>query len=266
MEFLCLPGSFGNENTFKVQLGNHTTPRPRSSNHPLTNPPGPLITELQRTNTAHFHFTQGSILTHPPPEFESYFGPPPHYRFIQVRDDFMSTLRSLPKIRTREQAIHYLETGTKDDLAVQTSRAAVTAILEQIDQNASIQGLIGYSEGAAIAASVMIEEQRRKKETGRPVRIKCAVFISGWPAIDIRSGNCIVPSDEDGEEYIPVPTCHVIGAEDVFLEGSKVLYEICNGENAEFFDHGGGHIIPRNARTLRELGDVIRAMVRDSLG
>ncbi|KAB8236991.1 hypothetical protein ETB97_006265 [Aspergillus alliaceus] len=232
----------------------------------------PLITELQRTNTAKFHFTQGSILTHPPPEFTSYFGPPPNYRFIQVRSDFMSTLRSLPKIRTREQAIHYLESGTKDDLAVSTSRDAVNSIIAEIDQNDKIQGLIGYSEGAAIAASVMVEEQRRFREEGRAVRIKCAVFIAGWPAIDVRSGECIAPTEEgEGDEeeegrYIPVPTCHVIGGEDVFLEGAKVLYDICDGETAEFFDHGGGHIIPRNQRTLRELGDVIREMIRISLG
>jgi predicted esterase len=209
------------------------------------------------------HFTHGPIVTNPPPEFEGYFGPPPNYRFLKVREDLVSTLRTLPKVRTREEAIAYLERGTKDDGVLESAEAAVNIIIEQIEQNDAIQGLIGYSEGAGIAASVMIEEQRMKRETGRPARIKCAVFISGWPAVDFRAARFVTPDDE--EDHIPVPTCHVIGAEDVFLEGSKMLYDICNVDNAELFDHGGGHVIPRNSRTLKELGDVIRNMIQESL-
>ena len=69
----------------------------------------------------------------------------------------------------------------------------------------------------------MIEEQRRYEENGRTVRIKYAVFISGWLAIDIHSRNVIVPTGLDDEEYMPVPTSHVLGTEDAFLEGSKAL-------------------------------------------
>ncbi|KAJ1712679.1 hypothetical protein NYO67_5189 [Aspergillus flavus] len=246
MEFLCLPGAYGNENIFKAQLGQ-------------------LVEELQRTNSAKFHFTRGPILANPPPEFDGYFGPPPNYRYIYVRDDFAVKLRKLPSIPNREQAMHYVEHGTKNEATAASAKKAVDLVLDQIEQNDKIQGLIAYSEGATVAASVIIEEQRRYKESGRPVRIKCAVFISGWPAIDIHSGKVIIPTGLDDEEYIPVPTCHVIGAEDAFLEGSKALYDLCNVDNAEYFDHGGGHIIPRNPTTLRELGDVIRNMIRESL-
>ncbi|PIG86745.1 hypothetical protein AARAC_010880 [Aspergillus arachidicola] len=228
MEFLCLPGTYGNENIFKAQLGQ-------------------LVEELQRTNSAKFHFTRGPILANPPPEFDGYFGPPPNYRYIYVRDDFAVKLRKLPSIPNREQAMHYVEHGTKNEATAASAKRAVDLTLDQIEQNDKIKGLIAYSEGATVAASVMIEEQRRV------------------PAIDIHSGKVIIPTGLDDEEYIPVPTCHVIGAEDAFLEGSKALYDLCNVDNAEYFDHGGGHIIPRNPTTLRELGDVIRNMIRESL-
>ncbi|KAF7587146.1 hypothetical protein BBP40_007674 [Aspergillus hancockii] len=247
MEFLCLPGSFGNETTFRAQLG-------------------PLKEELESTGSVRLHFTHGPIVATPPPEFQDYFGPPPNYRYLKIPDNLLSTVRTLPSVRTREQALEYLERGLKADGALESAGVAVNSIIEQIEQNDAIQGLIAYSEGASIAASVIIEEQRRKRETGRPVRIKCAVFISGWPAIDFRAGLFFAPTGcDDDEEQVEIPTCHVIGAEDVFLEGSKLLYDTCNVDNAELFDHGGGHIIPRNPRTLKELGDVIRSMIQESL-
>ncbi|BAE63407.1 unnamed protein product [Aspergillus oryzae RIB40] len=121
--------------------------------------------------------------------------------------------------------MHYVEHGTKNEATAASAKKAVDLVLDQIEQNDKLQGLIAYSEGATVAASVIIEEQRRYKESGRPVRIKCAVFISGWPAIDIHSGKVIIPTGLDDEEYIPVPTCHVIGAEDAFLEGSKAFLD-----------------------------------------
>jgi hypothetical protein len=38
------------------------------------------------------------------------------------------------------------------------------------------------------------------------------------------------------------------------------LYNICDMDNAYLFDHGKGHTLPRDRDTVRELGDIIRAM------
>ncbi|KAE8370540.1 hypothetical protein BDV27DRAFT_152133 [Aspergillus caelatus] len=224
---------------------------------------GYLVEEPQRTNSVKPHFTRGPILAKPS-SLDGYFGPPPDYRFIHTRVDFTVQLRKLPSIPNREQAIHYAEHESKNEATVASAERAVDLILE-IKQNDKIEGLIGYSKGATVAAYVMTEEQRRYEEHGRPVRVKCAVFISGWPAIDIHLGNVIVPTGLDDEEYIPILTCHVIGAENAFLERSNALDDLCNVDNAEYFDHGGGHIILRHPTTLRELGDVMRNMIQESL-
>lgn len=173
----------------------------------------------------------------------------------------MDALRAIPS-GTREDALGSLSKVAARDKLMHSAKGAVDLILEQLEQNDKIKGLVGYSEGAGIAASVILEEQRKKQETGRTPRIQMAMFIAGWPAADIRSGKVLMP--DDTEEVLTLPTCHVIGAEDVFVEGSKALYELCDMDTAEFFDHGGGHIIPRNQRTLKELADVIRNMIQES--
>lgn len=58
----------------------------------------------------------------------------------------------------------------------------------------------------------------------------------------------------------------VVGADDPYLHGSLALYNVCDEENAAFFDHGKGHTLPRDPRTIKELGDVIRSMLMDVSG
>lgn len=82
-------------------------------------------------------------------------------------------------------------------------------LYDTLEKNPDIGGIIGYSEGASIAATFILDEQRRFEETGRERRIKCAMFITGWPPIDPRKG--IVLADQD-DDLIDVPTLHVVGA------------------------------------------------------
>lgn len=39
------------------------------------------------------------------------------------------------------------------------------------------------------------------------------------------------------------------------------LFNVCDAEEARLFDHGKGHTLPRDPRTLKELGDVVREMM-----
>lgn len=82
-------------------------------------------------------------------------------------------------------------------------------LYETMEKNPDIEGIIGYSEGASIAATLILDEQKRLEETGRARRIKCAVFVTGWPPISPEEG--IILADES-ELMIDVPTIHVVGA------------------------------------------------------
>lgn len=136
----------------------------------------------------------------------------------------------------------------------------IARLRETIASVGDIQGILGYSEGAMVAALAVLDERRRAREMGEQARIKCAIFISGWPPFDFQTGSLVL-ADDQTEDAITVPTCHVMGASDPMLAGAMALYNLCDPDTANIFDHGHGHLVPRDERPLRELGQVIREMI-----
>ena len=59
-------------------------------------------------------------------------------------------------------------------------RPCLDYVYEQIEKEGDVEGVVGYSEGAMIAATMLFDEQRRFEETGRPRRLKVGFFFSGW--------------------------------------------------------------------------------------
>lgn len=53
----------------------------------------------------------------------------------------------------------------------------------------------------------------------------------------------------------------IVGCDDPYIHGAMALFNVCDEDTAELFDHGKGHTVPRDARTLRELGDAVQRMV-----
>lgn len=145
------------------------------------------------------------------------------------------------------------------DGVLQSVKNAINAIYRTMDQHGPFDGLCAYSEGTIVAATLILEEQRRFVEEGIPRRIKSAIFFAGWPPLKLK-GNMLVLADTC-EEFIDIPTCHVVGAGDPYLKGAVALYNVCNEDTAILFDHGKGHTLPRDAKTLRELAETIRRMV-----
>jgi hypothetical protein len=39
------------------------------------------------------------------------------------------------------------------------------------------------------------------------------------------------------------------------------LFNVCDMDTAYLFDHAKGHTLPRDKKTVRELGDIIRTMI-----
>lgn len=96
----------------------------------------------------------------------------------------------------------------------------VQYLYDTLEENPDIGGIIGYSEGASIAATFILDEQRRLEETGRERRIKCAMFITGWPPIDPKKG--IILADQD-DDLIDVPTLHVVGANGMYRPRTRIV-------------------------------------------
>ncbi|EFX00520.1 duf341 domain containing protein [Grosmannia clavigera kw1407] len=246
MKFLCLPGAFGSAKNFKIQLD-------------------PFVTEAERQGTARFTWTQGTTEAIPPAGFEDYFGAGPLYRFIDYDGvkayDIMERIRYFPEAETAEDTIRLL----MDDFtgnAIDSVKDTVQRLIDIIDADPEIEGILGYSEGATTAATVVLEERHRLQNEGRPRRIKRAIFFAGWAPLAIVDGKVKVLLMDESEDVIDIPTLHVVGCNDPYIQGAITLFNMCAEEEAEIFDHGKGHTVPRDQRTIWELCDAIGRLVK----
>ena len=69
---------------------------------------------------------------------------------------------------------------------------------------------------------------------------------------------------DETDETVHVPTIHIVGSGDPYLQGAMGLYNLFDEDTAILFDHGKGHTIPRDTRTLKELGATIRQAMERS--
>lgn len=70
----------------------------------------------------------------------------------------------------------------------------------------------------------------------------------------------VLLSDQN-QDVIDIPTLHIVGCSDPYILGAVALYNMCDEDSAELFDHGKGHTVPRDARTIKELCDAIDRLI-----
>lgn len=73
----------------------------------------------------------------------------------------------------------------------------------------------------------------------------------------------VLLADQD-KSIIDIPSLHVVGCSDPYIAGAVALYNMCDSNTAELFDHGKGHTVPRDARTIQELCDAIARLTTTS--
>ncbi|AEO60437.1 hypothetical protein MYCTH_54987 [Thermothelomyces thermophilus ATCC 42464] len=253
MKFLCLPGAYGSAKNFRVQLG-------------------PLADELERRGLATFAYSQGAHEVEPPAGWEDYFGARPLYRFLDTRhgDNFenLRRLRHMPYSINAEDAIRmFQDTGKGDDWHQPVWREAMDDVIKKVDEHPDVDAVIGYSEGAMVGASLIVEEGEQERRTGRKRRIKFAVFISGSPPLKFEGEDRVVAllADQSGV-VIDIPTFHIFGCNDAFMGGAVALYNVCDPSKSAMFDHGLGHIVPRDAENVRMLADILEKLIPEVEG
>ncbi|GAB0134289.1 hypothetical protein EsDP_00002667 [Epichloe bromicola] len=239
MTILCLHGAYGNASHFRTQLE-------------------PFIAEVQQAGPEQFKWINGGHTAIPPPGFEEYFGPGPLYRFVDYDgvtefDNLLAKLREFPAGATAEDTIRKLF-DDQVPFPAQPVKSTLDSLIQLLDDDAEITGILGYSEGAAVAASLILEEKRRFEEEGL---LKNAIFFAGWPPVRCAGDEVEMLLADECEIVIDVPTCHVVGCNDPYLDGAMALFSMCDEDSALLFDHGKGHTVPRDRRTLQELASVI---------
>ncbi|KAL1597187.1 hypothetical protein SLS60_008769 [Paraconiothyrium brasiliense] len=193
MRLLCLPGAYGSIEKFKVQLA-------------------PIVKELQEDKTAEFHFIQGPYEVVPPEGYEEFFGGAPYFRFIvpegeeAEKVDVIERIRDFPQLETPEMTMRELMTygvARTDKSAAHT----LQYLYDLMEKEGPFDGIVGYSEGATIAGTLLLHEQLLQENHGRTPMFKFALFFGGWPPMKPTLDG-IVLADES-ELMIDVPTCHI---------------------------------------------------------
>lgn len=188
----------------------------------------PLVKELSSDNAAELHFVHGPVEAFPPEGFEDFFGTGPYYRFIKPAaaetggSDLLDRIRNFPKGATAEDQMRELLCGGMhaggaespvslpdlDDIYHnESAQEALEYLYQIIEEEGPFDGIIGYSEGATIAATLILHEQMRFETEGREPTFKCALFFAGWPPMDSTLSRIVLADESD--LTITIPTCHV---------------------------------------------------------
>ncbi|PHH88957.1 hypothetical protein CDD83_6824 [Cordyceps sp. RAO-2017] len=251
MKFLCLHGSYGSAANFQTQLA-------------------PFVDEAAKSGLASFRWIDGFHAVEPPARFGDYFGKRPLYAFterdgVAAMNEFAERMQQFAVESTPEKTIRKFFQG-QEVYPKEAFQDTMQRLRDVLAADPEIEGILGYSEGAAAAASLILEERSRCKEQGVPRRLKCAIFFGGWPPLVIKEGKvqCMLTDDVDDDLVIDVATCHVVGCKDPYLHGSMTLFDVCDPDTAELFDHGSGHTLPRDPEVLKELVAVIEKMLPES--
>jgi hypothetical protein len=125
-------------------------------------------------------------------------------------------------------------------------------------------GVIGFSQGASLAATLMVQRSRKDPvgEAAHPV-FKCAIFLGASLPCDpvlLKSGHLRFLSSEVDGEVIRVPTTHIWGHHDTSFH-PPLLAQLCNSTQRQIYVHAGGHGIP-GAQMTEDLRECVRVMKR----
>ena len=215
----------------------------------------PLIYELGKDGSFEFHFINGQTEVSPFPGLADVY-PGPFYRYydqgaaavtkVAASIKNLSASTAEPEAYSRE-----LRQLWNEDPQPEKAQAFIREFAEH-DTSGPYDGLLGFSEGASIAANLLIDQ--RYAAHRRP--FKCAIFLSGFPPFDHSNGNFHLA--DDSSEIIRIPTGHILGAKDPARPLSKALFNLCDKNTASFYEHGQGHNIPWAQPTTKAMANLIR--------
>lgn len=176
---------------------------------------------------------------------------------------------------------------------------AYELIRQAAEEEGPFDGVIGFSQGAALAASIMLQHA---KSNPREELFRCAIFAGASlpynlddsarsPLHEVGRVEVIFPAatQDDTEprgfptilgpifepflgRYHPeiekakisVPTLHIIGDLDQYASQSRLLSKLCDTE-AKIIYHPEGHRIPRDPPFQKKVAIAIEGLIHQSL-
>ncbi|CAG8960788.1 hypothetical protein HYFRA_00002325 [Hymenoscyphus fraxineus] len=148
---------------------------------------------------------------------------------------------------------------------------ALSDLADYIDSEGPFDGIIGFSQGAALAATYIAQyEAQNRDQLYHEMPFKCAVFICPgpvwrWEPRDGDEGE-LTHMDPDVEEVsINIPAAVIWGAADELAEGGRIVSEFCDSTTREKYVHPGGHEIPRKPGELKAMVKIVRAVMEKAV-
>ena len=134
-----------------------------------------------------------------------------------------------------------------------------------------VVGLLGFSQGAKVCASLLYRQQIRIVE-GREVgpRYRFAVLMAGRPPlVDLESeGYRSTPTEtrkREKEGKLSLPTIHVLGLQDPGLDfHERLYYEYCEKGSARLVEWDGDHRIPIKSKDVAAVVEQIIAVGKET--
>lgn len=123
-------------------------------------------------------------------------------------------------------------------------------------------GLLGFSQGAGVAASLLLRQQKKDQEQKAELDWEknrdyhFAVLIAGQPLslpIDIAS----IPDDS---ALLQLPTVHVHGLRDPMIKLHRQLFQCCSPSNRRLVEWDGDHRVPITSEDVAAVVAEIKAV------
>lgn len=218
--------------------------------------------DLEADNTASFYFVDALFPSVPSSESE-YQCTPPNLQFFDfdsipidqglsyIAKKLAFTVDDSPEDAMRKMATMCRQ---KNPDAVALTLDYVRNIIEE---DGPFDGVIGGSEGAGAAATVLVDCLRMSEKAGTPSAMKCGIFFVGAPPLEPNRPGWLLSDETD--ERITVATCHVLSEQDPLILPARALYNLCEPSVRRQILHERGHIIPHD----RELMTKVAKFVRD---
>ena len=139
-----------------------------------------------------------------------------------------------------------------DPESAPTVLSALDDLDEYVAKEGPFDGVMGFSQGAALAAMLMIRHYSSTNGKGEgPFRF--AIFICAavpHREIALRRGIVEFLDPVVDSQPIKVPTTNIVGARDPHIANAMTLSNLCQDRGKAVFDHGGGHEIPRHPKEI----------------
>ena len=138
-------------------------------------------------------------------------------------------------------------------------RLTVEYMRNFIDDEGPFDGVIGLSEGASAAATVLVDHLEICQIRGSPRTIQCGIFFVGLPPLKLDCTGWLLGDETD--KRITVPTCHILSYEDPLVALGESLWNLCDPDISRTrVLHNKGHVIPHESALMAQVAKFVREL------